>query len=138
VEPDVVRVLIKVEPRMYREALAVQNHRPDAEVLLVPESVMDGQVSGFAPHVLVRNDGDGAVPEELLESEVCHVEVLYTDSMATRVSVGDRPFTIEYACMDDLLALVDEAEVLVSGPAPGRPSRVGPSPSLPLGCPPRR
>ena len=90
-EPDMLRVLITVEPRMYREALAlaVQSNRPDAEVMLVPEEVMDGQVSGFAPHVLVRNDGGGAVPEELLEGVVCRVEVLYTDSMATRVSSAD-------------------------------------------------
>ncbi len=60
-----VRVLVTVEPRMYREALALalQQGRPEAEVVLVPESVMDGQVDGFAPHGLVRNDGDGAVPE---------------------------------------------------------------------------
>jgi hypothetical protein len=114
-----VRVLVTVEPRMYREAiaLAVQRHRPDAEVLLVAESTIDGQASGFAPHLLVRNDGDdGFVPEELLESVVCRAEVLYTDSMATRVSpAGGGSYAIEDACMEDLLALVDEAEVLASG-----------------------
>ena len=111
-----VRVLITVEPRMYREALAlaVQHHRPDAEVLLVPESTMDGQVSGFAPHVLVRNDTDGVVPEGLLGSVVCRMEVLYTDGMAARVSVGESSYTIEDATMEDLLTLVDEAEELVS------------------------
>ncbi len=112
-----VRVLVTVEPRMYREALAlaIQHHRPDAEVLLVPESVLDGQVSGFAPHLLVRNDGDGFVPEELLEGVVCRVEVLYTDSMATRVSTAaGEAYTIEDACMDDLLSLVDEADDLTS------------------------
>jgi hypothetical protein len=116
-----VRVLITVEPRMYREviALAVQRNRPAAEVMLVPESVMDGQAEAFGPHVLVRNDGDGAVPEWLLASVVCRVEVLYTDSMAARVDVGERSFEIEDACMDDLLALVDEAEVLASGPLAG-------------------
>ena len=96
-------------------ALAVQHNRPNAEVLLVPESVMDGQVDGFAPHVLVRNHGDGAVPEELLESVVCRVEVLYTDSMSTRVSLADgKSYTVEDASMDDLLSLVDEAEALAS------------------------
>jgi hypothetical protein len=63
----------------------------------------------------VRNDGDGVVPERLLGSVVCRVEVLYTDSMATRVSIGDTTFTIEDACMDDLLALVDEAGAIASG-----------------------
>ena len=117
-----VCVLITVEPRMYREALAlvVQQKRPEAEVMLVPESVLDGQMERFAPHVLVCNDGDGAVPEEMLKSVVCRVDVLYTDSMAVRVSVGDRSFTIEDANLEDLLLLVDEAEMLVSGtPAEG-------------------
>ena len=112
-----VRVLITVEPRMYREALAlaIQHHRPDAEVLLVAEGTMDGQVDGFGPHMLVRNDGHGAAfPEKLLGSVVCRVEVLYTDHMAARVSVGNRSYTIEDACMEDLLAIVDEAEGLAS------------------------
>jgi len=112
-----VRVLVTVEPRMYREAiaLAVQRNRPEAEVMLVPEEVMDGQVKDFAPHVLVRNDFDRAVPEELLGSVVCRMEVLYTDSMAARVSVGASSYTIEDATIEDLLALVDEAEEQVSG-----------------------
>jgi hypothetical protein len=112
-----VRVLVTVEPRMYREAiaLAVQRNRPEAEVMLVPEEVMDGQVKDFAPHVLVRSDSDGAVPEELLGSVVCRMEVLYTDGMAARVSVGGNSYTIEDASMEDLLALVDEAEGVISG-----------------------
>jgi hypothetical protein len=63
-----VRVLVTVEPRMYREAiaLAVQRNRPEAEVMLVPEEIMDGQVADFAPHVLVGTDSDRAVPEGLL------------------------------------------------------------------------
>jgi len=46
-----VRVLVTVEPRMYREAIAlyVQRDRPKAEVMLVSEEIMDGQVEDFAP-----------------------------------------------------------------------------------------
>jgi hypothetical protein len=71
-----VRVLVTVEPRMYREAIALglQRLRPDTEVMLVPEEVLDGQVDGFAPQVLVRNDSDGAIPKGLLGSVVCRVE----------------------------------------------------------------
>jgi hypothetical protein len=110
-----VRVLVTVEPRMYREAiaLAVHRNRPEAEVMLVPEEVMDGQVKDFAPHVLVRNDSDRVVPEGLLGSVVCRVEVLYTDGMAARISVGGRSYRIEDASMDDFLSLVDEAEGLI-------------------------
>ena len=112
-----VRVLVTVEPRMYREAiaLAVQRDRPEAEVMLVPDEILDGQVKDFAPHVLVRNDSDRAVPEGLLSSVVCRMEVLYTDGMAARVSVGGNSYRIEDATMEDLLALVDEAEALVLG-----------------------
>ena len=112
-----VRVLVTVEPRMYREAiaLAVQRNRPKAEVMLVSEEVMDGQVKDFAPHVLVRNDFDRAIPEGLLGSVMCRMEVLYTDGMSARISVGGRSYTVEDATMEDLLALVDEAEEQVSG-----------------------
>jgi hypothetical protein len=112
-----VRVLVTVEPRMYSEAVAlyVQRNRPEAEVMLVPEEILDGQVADFAPHVLVRNDSDGVVPEGLLGSVVCRMEVLYTDGMAARVSVGGSSYSIEDASMEDLLALVDKAEEQVSG-----------------------
>ena len=109
--------MVTVEPRMYREAisLALQRARPHSEVMLAPEDVLDGQVKDFAPHVLVRNDSDGVVPEGMLGSVVCRVEVLYTDAMSARISVGARSYTIEDATMDDLISLVDEAEGLASG-----------------------
>jgi hypothetical protein len=112
-----VRVLVTVEPRMYREAiaLALQRARPHSEVMLAPENVLDGQVGEFAPHVLVRNDSDREIPEGQLGSVVLSVEVLYTDGMSARISVGARSYTIEDATMDDLISLVDEAEGLASG-----------------------
>ena len=87
-----MRVLVTVEPRMYREAiaLALQRARPHSEVMLAPEDVLDGQVKDFAPHVLVRNDSDRQMPEGQLSSVVLRVEVLYTDGMAARVSVDGR------------------------------------------------
>jgi hypothetical protein len=111
-----VRVLVTVEPRMYREAiaLAVYRNRPEAEVMLVSAVGLNGQVKAFAPHVLVRNDSDEVIPEGLLGSVVCRMEVLYTDGMAARVSVGGSSYTIEDASLEDLLALVDEAEGLAS------------------------
>jgi hypothetical protein len=112
-----VRVLVTVEPRMYREAiaLALQRARPHSEVMLAPENVLDGQVGEFAPHVLVRNDSDREIPEGQLGSVVLSVEMLYTDGMSARISVGARSYTIEDATMDDLISLVDEAEGLASG-----------------------
>ena len=113
-----VRVLVTVEPRLYREAiaLAVHRHRPGAEVLLVGAHTPDGRVDNFDPHVLVRNDSDEAVPEGLLGSLVCAMEILFTDGMAAEVSMDGRSYTIEDASLEDLFALVDEAEGLVSEP----------------------
>ena len=46
-----VRVLITLEPRMYRQAiaLALRRGRPDSEVLLAAEESLNGQVHDFAP-----------------------------------------------------------------------------------------
>ena len=114
-----VRVLITLEPRMYRQAiaLALQRNRPDSEVMLAAEVSLNGQVHEFAPHVIVRSDSGGEIPEgQLGGSVVCRVEVLYTDHMGVRVSVvGGRSYTIEDASMNDLISVVDEAEGLISG-----------------------
>jgi hypothetical protein len=112
-----VRVLITLEPRMYREAIAgaLQRNRPDSEVMLAAEVSLNGQVHDFAPHVLVRSDSGPEFPEGQLGSMVSSVEVLYTDHMGVRVSVvGGRSYTIEDASMEDLISLVDEAEGLIS------------------------
>ena len=63
----------------------------------------------------MRNDSDRAVPEGLLGSVVCRIEVFFTDGMAARVSVAERSYRIEDASLEDLLSLVDEAETLASG-----------------------
>ena len=113
-----VRVLITLEPRMYRQAiaLALQRARPDSEVMLAAEESLDGQVHDFAPHVFVRSDSGRQVPEEFMGGVVLSVEVLYTDDMSVRVSVvGGRTYIIEDASMDDLISLVDEVEGLISG-----------------------
>ena len=46
-----VRVLITLEPTMYREAiaLALRRSRPHSEVLLAAEVSLNGQVHDFAP-----------------------------------------------------------------------------------------
>ncbi len=113
-----VRVLVTVEPRMYREAIALALRRslPHSEVMLAAEVSLNGQVHDFAPHVLVRSDSGPDVPEGQLGSVVSRLEVLYTDHMGVRVGVvGGRAYTIEDASMEDLISLVDEAEGLISG-----------------------
>jgi hypothetical protein len=76
---------------------------------------VDGKVGDFAPHVLVRNDADLQVPEGQLRGAVLRLEVLYTDGMAVRISVGARSYGIEDASMEDLLSLGALGRSYVSG-----------------------
>ena len=106
---------------MYRQAvaLAVLRYRPDAEVLIASPEDLDRQAKSFAPHAVVRND-DG---EELgvPEGVVCWVGVMITDSMNARISVGGRVTDAHDVTVEELLAALDEAEVLVPEDDGGRP-----------------
>src|SRR5215211_3078215 len=98
---------------MYREtvALALHEHRPDAEVMIAPSESLDGEVTRFRPHLLVRNYDDGAGPESL-NAIACRIEILYTDGMGARIDLNGRIREIEDLSLDDLLRLVDEVEQL--------------------------
>ncbi|MGB3634554.1 MAG: hypothetical protein WA982_10985 [Rubrobacteraceae bacterium] len=112
-----MRILVTVQPQMYREtlALALQRYRPDAEVLLHPLESPDGELERFGPHLLVRNDNtDGTnllalVGEELL----CWVEILYSDGMDAMIHLDGEVRQIKNISMSDLLTLVDEVENLI-------------------------
>ena len=110
-----MRILVTVKPQMYREtlALALHTHRPGDEVMLAPSDSLDGEVRSFAPDLLVRNDNDRAAPEAL-ETVVCRIDVLLTNGMGARINLDGRVWKIEDMCVDDLLAVVDEVEELIS------------------------
>jgi hypothetical protein len=109
-----MRVLITIQPLMYREALAlaIRNRRPDLEILIGPEASLDGQIEGFAPHLLVRNDTDGADMEQQAGA-LCWVEILYSDRLNARVSLDGEVREIEDMCIDDLISLIEQTERLI-------------------------
>lgn len=109
-----MRVLITVKPRMYREslALALSQNRPDFEVMLAPSASLNGQVEGFGPHLLIRNDTDG-VDMELMRGIRCWIEILYSDGMDARVSLDDEVWSIKDISTKDLLEIVDRTEKLM-------------------------
>src|SRR4028118_2376014 len=110
-----VRILVTVKPQMYREtlALALHEHRPGDEVMLAPSEIIDGVVRDFGPHLLVRNDNDGAAPEAL-ETVACRIDVLLSDGRGASINLDGRGWKIEDMSVEDLLAVVDEAEELTS------------------------
>ncbi|CAN5185433.1 hypothetical protein BH18ACT10_BH18ACT10_00750 [soil metagenome] len=111
-----MRILITVEPRMYREslALALYQQRPDIEMMIGSREALDGQAESFSPHLLVRNDTDRA-DMELQTGVLCWVEILYSDGMDARISLDGEVWEIEDIRVNDLLTIVDRAEGLIPG-----------------------
>lgn len=109
-----MRILITVQPQMYREALAValRRHRPDAEVVLGSPESLDGPVEPFSPHLLLRNDTDRDDMDQQ-KGILCWIEILYSDSLDTKVSIDGEVWNIEDISMDDLMSLVDKVEKLI-------------------------
>ena len=111
-----MRILITVSPLMYRESLALAIHRsrPDFEVLLGAPESLDGQEESFRPHLLVRNDTDGA-HMELLTGALCWIEILYSNSMHARVSLDGEVWEIADISIENLLEIVEKTEMLIPG-----------------------
>lgn len=110
-----MRILVTVAPLIYREAIALAIHRdhPDAEVLIASRGDLDGQAQSFEPHLLVRNDTDGADTESLTGA-LCWVEILYSDGLDARISLDGKVWHIEDIGMEDLLALVEQTQRLIA------------------------
>ncbi len=104
-----MRILIMVSPLMYREALALAIHQrhSDFEVLLGAPESLDGEAESFRPHLLVRNDTDGA-HMDLLTGTLCWIEILYSNSMHARISLEGEVWEIENISIENLLGIVEK------------------------------
>jgi len=109
-----VRILITVAPLMYREALAIAVHQdlPESEVMIGSLGQLDGQAENFAPHLLIRNDTDGA-DMSLQTGALCWIEVLYSNGLNARISLDGAVWEIDDIGIEDLLGLVRKAEKLI-------------------------
>ena len=86
-----VRVLISVTPRMYRQAIAlsIRRQRPGCEVKIAGPEDAKRELVTFRPHLLVHND-DVWFGREALVGVRCRVEVQYSDGMGAAISLdGD-------------------------------------------------
>jgi hypothetical protein len=110
--PAMTRVLVAVDPRMYREVIAhaVREHRPRAEVLTADPDDLDPETRGLTPHLVVCNRATGAVREVALSW--VELEVRPGPGMLdANIKVDDRPLSrVEQAEIGDVLAAVDETE----------------------------
>jgi hypothetical protein len=116
-----IRVLVALSPRMYREAIAlsIQSNRPGLDVRAAPPEQAEGELAGFRPHLLVHND-TAPIPEPALLAVPCRVEVMYSDGMDARVSLDGRVERFGDMDVGGLLWAVDRATTLAGGEtAPG-------------------
>jgi hypothetical protein len=114
-----IRVLVTLSPRMYRQAVAlsVQRDRPGlVDVRVAPPEAAEAELASFGPHLLVHNDARGdsrsgaaPIPEAALEEVPHRIEVLYSDGMDALISADGRITELRDASTDDLLRAVDAA-----------------------------
>lgn len=111
-----VRVLITVTPRMYRQAIAltIRRQRPGCDVRIAAPEDTEGELVAFRPHLLVHNDTDGLEPETVTRV-LCRVTVLYSDGMDAQISLSGEVSETRDMSSEDLLRIVDMASALAGG-----------------------
>jgi DNA-binding NarL/FixJ family response regulator len=109
-----MRILVAVEPKMYREAIAhvIRTNRPDDDVRLADSDSLDREASSFNPHLVVCTDG---APEVRGVSVLSWIVIRYHDSLSASVFLDDQdPSLIQDMAVDDLIWVINETQILVS------------------------
>ena len=103
-----VRVLVAIEPYMYREVLAfhVSQQRPQSVVFLASPQTLEATAERMRPHLTIANE----VPPMLKEMGLFWVEVSKDDGLVATISANGYSTTIDNVSLQDLLAVVDKAE----------------------------
>ena len=116
-----VRILVTITPRLYREVLALSIHRrrPDFEVLLAPPWPLDGRAERFEPHVLVHDADEAGLPPAVAEGVVCRVRILKTERIDATIELDGTTTEVRDACLNDMFVAIEEAERLSSGDGDG-------------------
>jgi hypothetical protein len=111
-----IRVLVALSPRMYRQvvALSIHRNRPGFDVRAATPEEAGREIAGFHPQLLVHND-TAPILEGVLAGVPCRVEVLYSDSMNARVRADGTVSEAYDMSTEDLLRAVDGAAEL-AGP----------------------
>jgi hypothetical protein len=109
-----VRILVTITPRLYREVLALSIHRrrPDFEVLLTPPWPLDGGAERFEPHVLVQDADEAGLPPALERGVVCRVRILKTDRIDATIELDGTTSELRDASIEELFVALEEAERL--------------------------
>jgi hypothetical protein len=126
---SMIRVLVVLSPRMYREAVALSIHRNRpglVDVRLAPSEAAEAELASFRPHLLIHNDARDAgrsgavtIPEAALKTVPHHLAVLYSGGMDARLSADGHLTELRDASTEDLLGAVDAASLAGQEEDPG-------------------
>jgi hypothetical protein len=103
-----VRVIVALEPHMYREVLAfhIRKQRPQSEVVLASPQTLQAEAESMKPHLIIANE----VPA-LLRERGFWVEVHVVQGLVATISAnGGHSTTIHDISLEQLVAVVDKAE----------------------------
>ena len=115
-----IRVLISIAPRSYRESLAIalQRERPDAEMRVAPPDLLESEAKLFQPHMVVCNDESYPELAGIVHSKV---EILFIDDLHANISLDGESETIRDVGVDDVLKVLDETGASIAGAEPKLP-----------------
>ena len=105
----VVRILVAIEPQMYRQVLAfyIRQERPHSEVILASSLTLQAEAERMRPHLIIADE----VPSELMEmGSFFWVELSKENSLVATISANGHSATIDDVSLQDFLAVVDKAE----------------------------
>src|SRR5829696_5489070 len=104
----VVRILVAIEPQMYREVLAfhIRQQRPRSDVVLASAQTLQAEALRTKPHLIVADE----VSAELKEMVLLWMQVRKDDDRLDATIGDDGYFTMDDVTLQDLLAAVDKAE----------------------------
>ena len=104
----VVRILVAIEPLMYREVIALhfRQEHPRSEVVLASKQTLRAEAERISPHLILANE----VPLELKERGVFWVEMPTGDVPVATISADGYSRTTHDVSLQDLLAVVDRAD----------------------------
>jgi hypothetical protein len=108
-----MRILVAVEPAMYRETLAhfLRSRRPNDDVRLAAPDALDREASSLRPHMVVCSDVASEVRGVRVPSWIV---VRYHDSLSASVFLEGRDTRlVQDMAMEDLLGVVEETQRLV-------------------------
>ena len=105
-----VRVLVAIEPNMYREVLAfhISHKRPKADVALASRQTLQAEAKRTRPHLIIASE----VPPMLREQMGFFFfwVALHADGRLDADVKTNGHSTIQDVSLEDLVALVDKAE----------------------------